>query len=173
MQEIERAAEMVGGMLQTAVELTVNEPTPDPARQIIGELVNLDRRAAPDSENGGAQVLAMLIMVRRLALVREQLADQPDRVEKVLGWIEESLGRRYRARSRYTSGPLESEAAAADISTYRPALRDDFLPTLVWLLAGAVAVYGAGDIAWLEALETGRPSATSFFTGPDVTRGEG
>jgi hypothetical protein len=56
-----------------------------------------------------------------------------------VAWIEENLGRRYRARARYTASAPESEAGAAEITTYRPALQDDFLATLVWLLAGAVS----------------------------------
>jgi hypothetical protein len=36
---------------------------------------------------------------------------------------------------------------------YSQALGDDFLPSLVWLVAGVVAVYGEGDVAWLRDLE--------------------
>ena len=77
----------------------------------------------------------------------------------MLAWIEENLGKRYRARARYTASALESEAGAGEITSYRPALQDDFLATLIWLLAGAVAVFGGGDVDWLKALEPDGASA--------------
>ena len=160
LREVEQAAEAIGGLLMRAVEATVAEPSPVPSREAVGEFLSIDRSAAPDSVSGPAQLLATLTLSRWLGLVREELADRPQRVDEVLDWIEENLGKRYRARARYTSPALESAAGAGDITTYRPALQDDFLATLVWLLAGAVAVYGAGDIAWLKALEPAGPSAT-------------
>ena len=79
----------------------------------------------------------------------------------MLAWIEDALGTRYRARARYTSGALRSEQDAAEIMMYAQALGDDFLPSLVWLIAGAVAVHGAGDAEWLRDLERGA------LAGPD------
>ena len=38
---------------------------------------------------------------------------------------------------------------------YAQALRADFLPSLVWLIAAAVAVHGSGRIEWLGDLERG------------------
>jgi len=158
LREVEEAAEAIGGLLVRAVEATVEDASPVPAREAVGEFLSIDAHAAPDSGSGPAQLLATLTLSRWLGQVREALVDQPQRVDEILSWIEESLGKRYRARTRYTSPVLESEAGAGEITTYRAALQDDFLATLVWLLAGAVAVFGGGDVAWLKALEPGGES---------------
>jgi hypothetical protein len=96
--------------------------------------------------------MATLALVRWLSLAREEL-DRPDLAEEALAWIEASVGRRYRARANYVAGVLRSEEGAMGIMDHLDALRDDFLPALVWLLAGTVAVHGAGDVAWLRRLE--------------------
>jgi hypothetical protein len=72
-----------------------------------------------------------------------------------MAWVQDALGTRCRARARYTSGALRSEQDAGEIMLYAQALGDDFLPSLVWLIAGTVAVHGAGDTAWLGDLERG------------------
>lgn len=160
-REVEEAAETIGGLLRRAVEATIADRVPDRAREAVGEFLTIDASAAPDSGSGPAQLLATLTLSRWLGLVREELADRPDRVEQVLGWIEDNVGRRFRARARYTSGVLESEAAAGEITTYRAGLGDDFLASLIWLVAGSVAVFGGGDMAWLQRLDGGAPAVTS------------
>lgn len=159
LREVEEAAEAIGGLLMRAVAATIAAPSPVPAREAVGEFLSIDTSAAPDSGSGPAQLLATLTLSRWFGLVREELADRPRRVDEVLAWIEDNVGKRYRARARYTASVLESEAGAGEITTYRPALQDDFLATLVWLLAGAVALYGGGDVAWLKGLERGGASA--------------
>ena len=163
LQQVEQAAETIGGLLMTAVEGTIADRSPEPARRCVGTFVELDRQSAPDDEGGPAQLLAMLTMVRWLSAVREELADRPERVEEVVGWIEDALGKRYRYRARYTSGALESEEGAGEVPASQRALRDEFLPTLIWLLAGAVAVHGGGEISWLRDLAAGSGSAASVL----------
>jgi hypothetical protein len=160
-QEVEEAAEAIGGLLRRAVEATITDRVPDRAREAVGEFLSIDRSAAPGSTSGPAQLLATLTLSRWLGLARDRLTDRPQRVGEVLAWIEENLGKRYRARARYTAPVLESEAGAGEITSYRAALQDDFLATLIWLVAGTVAVYADGDIAWLEALDAGAPPVTS------------
>jgi hypothetical protein len=116
-REIAQAAEAVALVLREAVAATVAEPGPAPAREVVARILELDEQAGgTDGAGPGAR------------------------------WIEEHLGARYRARARYTSGALRSDEAAVEIADYLDALRDDFLPSLVWLLAGAAACYSDGDV---------------------------
>jgi hypothetical protein len=154
---VEGLAQAVGDELLVAVSRTVEDPTPDSARSCTRELLESDRRSAPDGRGGAVELTATLALVRWLSLAREELADRPERVDEVLTWIEDALGKRYRARARYTSGALQSEDGASEVMEYRKALQEDFLPSLVWLVAGAVARYGDGDTDWLRRLE--RPAA--------------
>ncbi|QJY49231.1 hypothetical protein [Pseudonocardia broussonetiae] len=164
-REIAKAAEAIGDLLYRAVEATLEEPSPDPGRQATAQFVELDARAVPDGDGGPAQLMATLTLVRLLSLVREAVADRPDRVEEALGWITERMGKRYSARARYVTGVLESEADTADVPAKRQVLMSEFLPSLVWLLTGAVAVFGDGDLDWLRGLEAGTPTTASFLTG--------
>lgn len=167
LRQVEEATEAIGDLLVDAVRMTVAEHTPEPARECVRHFRDIDAHAAPGDESGPAQLMATLTLVRWLSLIRRELADRPQRVDEVLGWIEESLGPRYRARARYTAGALRSEDEAGEITTYLPALQEDFLPTLVWLVAGALAVHGAGEISWLRSLESGAPPAASFLSPPN------
>ncbi|GAA2556059.1 hypothetical protein [Pseudonocardia hydrocarbonoxydans] len=164
-REIAQAAEAIGDLLQRAVEATLEEPAPEPARQAAAQLYDVDSRAVPESDNGPAQLMATLTLVRLLSLVREATPDRPERVEEVLGWIGTAMGKRYAARARYVAGVLESEAATADVPGVRQVLMTEFVPSLVWLLAGSVAVLGTGDAGWLRELEAGTPTTASFLTG--------
>lgn len=163
-REIEQAAAAIGELLLTAVEATIAERSPVPAQQCTARFVEIDARAAPENDGGPAQLMATLTLVRLLSLVREEVAD-PERVEKALGWVGEALGTRYAARARYVTGVLESEAAVGDVPAVRGVLRAEFIPALVRLLAGAVAAFGSGDVAWLRALEAGKPTTASYLTG--------
>ena len=155
----EEVAEIIGDLLRKAVSATISEKAPEPAREAVGEFFDLDENAGSvDAAGGPTELLATLTLVRWHSLAREELADRPQRVEEVLAWIEANIGKRYRARARYTSPILESEEGAREMVVYRDALEEEFLATLIWLLAGAVALYGDGDIAWLERLESGAPA---------------
>lgn len=164
-REIAQAAEAIGDLLYRAVEATLEEPSPDPGRQATAQFVEIDDRAAPDGDGGPAQLMATLTLVRQLSLVREATADRPERIDEALGWIGETMGKRYAARARYVTGVLKSEAATADVPGMRQVLLSEFIPSLVWLLTASVAVSGGGDLDWLRDLETGTPSTASFLTG--------
>lgn len=161
-REVAQAADAVGHLLAAAVAATVDDPTPDVGRGAAQQLVAVDERAAPEHRGGPAQLMGMLTLVHWLGLVR---AEQPDadRVADVLGWVGESLGKRYAARARYVSGALVDDAAAMEVHTAQQALQEEFLPALVWLAAGAVARYGGGDVEWL--LELDRRSPATYLTG--------
>ncbi len=164
MDEVEQVAGAVWELLLAALTASIETGSHEPARGCAGEFVDIDATAAPDTDSGPAQVLATMSLVRRLTVVREATADRPERVEEVLGWIAEHVGKRYAARARYVAGPLESETGAAEIMSARPALQADFLPALIWLLAGAVATYGSGRLEWLVEQEKGAPPVTTQLT---------
>ena len=151
-QEFEGAAEAVGGLLIEAVQATINDRTPDPARDCIEEFRAIDDRVVPADDGGPTELVATLTLVQWLSAARNELLDRPGRVEEVLAWIEAAMGRRYRGRARYTAGALESVDGASETMEYAAALQDEFLPSMIWLVAGVVAVYGEGDAAWLRRL---------------------
>ncbi len=158
----EEVAGIIGGLLRKAVSATISERAPDPAREAVTELLDTDEKAGSvDAAGGPTELLATLMLVRWHSLARQELADRPERVEDVLAWIETNLGRRYRARAGYTSPIMRSEEGAREIVVYRSALEEEFPATLIWLLAGAVALYGDGNIAWLERLDSRAPAVTS------------
>lgn len=150
-QQVEEAAEAVVEVLRESVRATVADPGPGHARQVVGGLLTMDQRA--DAQDGPARLMTTYTLLGWLTAVRAELSDRPERVDTVLGWIGENVGSRYRARARYTSAALRSDDEAGEIVEYLEALGDDFLPSLVWLLAGAVACYGDGDVEWLLSLE--------------------
>ncbi|WP_232663327.1 hypothetical protein [Pseudonocardia sp. TRM90224] len=146
------AAAMLAERLIAAVGETVAESSPEPGRARVERLLELGLQVRTDEEGRTTELMVTLILVRWLSVVREQLIDEDDRVERVLAWVDGTLGHRYAARARYTSAVLLDETRAPEIMGYRKALRGDFLPSLVWLLAGVVATYGDGDVAWLGNL---------------------
>lgn len=162
LREMEQAATSVGDLLADAVQATLDRRTPDAARQAAAELVGVDDRAAPEHQGGPAQLMGMLTLVRWLSLVREATPDRADRTEVVLARVEELLGKRYRARAKFVSGAMVDDDRAAEVPEAQAALRTEFLPALTWLVAGAVAEFGHGDVAWLRGLEDGTTVADMF-----------
>ncbi len=161
-REMEHAAATVADLLADAVQATIDHRVPQAAREAVAELVGVDERAAPESTGGPAQLLGMLTLVHWLGLVHEETTDRPGRAEEALDRVAELLGSRYRARARYVAGALRGEEAAAQVQEGRAALQEEFLPALVWLAAGAVAEFGAGDVEWLRKLENGTTVADMF-----------
>jgi hypothetical protein len=51
-RQVAQVAEAITGLLTTAVEVTIAEPSPEPARECIAEFRGLDRRAAPEGGGG-------------------------------------------------------------------------------------------------------------------------
>lgn len=148
-QQLDEATAALAAALRQAVQDTVTAGGPKPAREAIDGLLETHhhQQACPDQLMVGYQLVGWL------GTVRDALGDRPQRVDEVLGWVEEAVGRRYRARARYTSGALDSEGMESQTMHYADALGVDFLPSLIWLLAGAVARYGEGDVEWLRRLE--------------------
>lgn len=160
--DMAQAAASVGDLLADAARATLEHRSPDPARHAAAELVRVDERAAPEHRSGPAQLMGMLTLVRWLSLVREATPDRTDRADVVLARVEELLGKRYRARAKFVSGALVDDERAAEVPTAQAALQTEFLPALTWLVAGSVAEFGDGDVAWLRGLENGTTVADMF-----------
>jgi len=144
--QIAEAAERISELVLETVEATLAERSAEPGRRYLSGL-----SGGQTDDERTTELMITLIMVRWLSVVRDQVGTG-ELVEPVLAWIGEELGPRYAARARYTSAPLVSEDTAADIMGYREALRGDFLPSMAWQLAAAVALYGEGAIDWLREL---------------------
>ena len=144
--QIAEAAERISELVLETVEATLAERSAEPGRRYLAGL-----SIGQTDEERTTELMITLIMVRWLSVIRDHVGTG-DMVEPVLAWIREELGVRPAARARYTSAPLVSEETAADIMGYRDALQSDFLPSMAWLLAAAVALHGEGKIAWLREL---------------------
>ena len=156
--DVMRAAEAVSDALRDAVQATITEKAPDPARDTIEAIVETGSRSTTaDGENPAAMVTTY-VLLHWLTLVREALLDRPDRVEEILAWVEENLGNRYRLRARYTAAALDGPGGIDEIAEYAGALGADFMPSIIWLLAGAVARYGDGDADWIATLRAAEVS---------------
>ncbi|MFC4949667.1 hypothetical protein [Pseudonocardia sp. GCM10023141] len=149
---VEEMAAQLADRLISAVAETLAQRSPEPGRERVSATLAIGRAAEPEGDGRTTRLMVTLILIRWLSVARAKLDDEPDRVERALGWVEEALGKRYRARARYTAPVLQSEEGATEILQYRDALGDDFLPSLVWLLAGVVAADAEGDVGWLAAL---------------------
>lgn len=149
---LDQAACMAGiieGRLMRAVEDTLRTDSPTPAREEIRIFETSDGDLVDPGETPPAQAMAFATLLGWLAnrgprpvpstatqrvpaWVRQALGDGPadavDRVVGILGGDEE--------RSAALAGPAD-------------ALGAEFLPALVWMAAGLVAVYGGGDARWL------------------------
>ncbi|MGI5130883.1 hypothetical protein ACQEVB_29040 [Pseudonocardia sp. CA-107938] len=144
--DIAAATNRISELVLDAVRATLAERSAEPARQALTPL-----SGGFTDEQRTIELMVTLILVRWLSVVRDHV-ESTDLVEPVLAWIRDELGPRYAARARYTSEPLVDEERAADIMGYRDALRDDFLPSLAWQLAAAVALHGDGSVEWLRDL---------------------
>jgi hypothetical protein len=140
-------AEEVRQYLLDAVTETIRSGSPEPARQHIGVIAQVDL-SLPDREPPPGQTLALFTLIRWVSRPTRDEAFRPD-PDALLEWIGEHVGRRYRARARYLIGVLEPGGVQEAVSLYADALGPDFLPALVWIAAGLTAVYGDGDPSWL------------------------
>ncbi|MGE3285210.1 MAG: hypothetical protein AB7J32_03780 [Pseudonocardia sp.] len=154
--DVARAADAVAAALRDAVQVTVDEHTPDAARHAVFAIVETGTRTPTPDGGNPAAMMATYLLLHQLTLVREALADRPDRVAEILAWIEENLGKRPRLRARYTSEALVNEEGIEEIAAYAEGLGPDFMPSMLWLLAGAVALHGDGDAEWITRLQEAR-----------------
>lgn len=153
--EIEQAYRTVADALEQAVRETLAAHDPEPARDAVRRLTAIDDEYSADAAPPGWS-LAFLVLADWFDVARTVLADEPDRAEQALSWIEENLGRRYRSRASYTITPLRTLEDAQETSHYIDALGDDFLASMVWTVAAVCALHGGGDAGWARGLHDAR-----------------
>lgn len=129
-----QAVTAVEELLDRALAATVADRSPAPARETAALIERMDARVDDEDVDGPIELLATLTLVGRLAAARDAPGDP---VAGALGWVEAALGKRCRARAAFVSPLLVSEDAADDVARYREALRGEFVPALLWLVAGA------------------------------------
>jgi hypothetical protein len=151
--EMAEAVELVGDTIENAIRETLEQRSPEPARATIEQLTQVDDEFTVVGEPPPGWTMGYVTLVHWARSAADALADRPDRAAEVLTWIETHIGRRYAARARYTVGLIGDTDNSDEIALYVDALRDDFLPTLVWIMAGIVELYGAGDPGWARRLE--------------------
>ncbi len=144
--EIAQAADRISELVLDAVTETLARRSAEPGREYLAGFTG-----GHSDEQRATELMVTLILVRWLSVARDDVGTG-ELVEPVLEWIGTELGPRFAARARYTSGPLVGEETAAEIMGYRDALREDFLPSLLWQLAAVVALHGEGDPEWLRKL---------------------
>jgi hypothetical protein len=153
-REMAEALEIVGDTIEGAIRETLEQRSPEPARAAIEQLTQVDDEFTVVGEPPPGWTTGYLTLAQWARSAAGALAERPDREADVLTWIENHIGRRYAARARYTVGIIGDTDNSDEIARYLEALRDDFLPTLVWLMAAVVELYGAGDPGWARKLAT-------------------
>ncbi len=141
---LRQAYGLVSDTLAGAVRDTIEQHDPDPARQAVRKLTAIDDEVSGDEPPPGWS-LAFLVLADWFDVARTELADQPDRTDRALDWIEQHLGRRYRSRARYTIAPLTSVEDARETTHYVEALGEDFLASMIWSAAAVTDLYPGAD----------------------------
>lgn len=151
LRALDQAVDVIVRTLIEAVEATIDERSPEPARELVAEFAEIE---TPDDDS--VLPLLTIVLLHWLDLLRGELDDRPGRVEESLAWVRDNLGNRYRLRARCVSAPLLSADGEDEIAEYMDGLGADFVPAIIWLLAGTVGRYGDGDADWLRRLHTAR-----------------
>ncbi|MHA6795011.1 hypothetical protein ACVGVM_16080 [Pseudonocardia bannensis] len=147
--------ELVEGRLVAAVRRTLADSSPEAARSELDLIAGADGGDSEDETAPGVSIA--------FAILLSWLADQERRplpdgaADRVRGWIQDTLGAGPAAAAGTVIGVLGTdEQRRAAIGRPADELGEDFLPTLLWITAGLVAVYGHGDIGWLPSAEETR-----------------
>jgi hypothetical protein len=152
-REMAQAMGLVGDMIEDAIRETLAQRSPEPARAAIEQLTQVDDEFTRAGEPPPGWTVAYVTLAQWARSAAGALADRPERAAEVLAWVESHIGRRYAARARYTIGIIGDTDNSDEIALYLDALRDDFLPTMVWIMAAVVELYGAGDAGWARKLD--------------------
>jgi hypothetical protein len=153
-REMAEAVGLVGDTIENAIRETLEQRSPEPARAAIEQLTRVDDEFTLAGEPPPGWTVGYITLAQWGRSAAGALADRPQRADEVLTWIQTHIGRRYAARARYTVGIIGDADTSDEIALYVDALRDDFLPSLVWIIAAVVELYGDGDPAWPRRLET-------------------
>jgi hypothetical protein len=158
--DIAEVVDMLAGQLEAIVQETVTRPSPEPARLLADRVAEADQVAIeyddadPDELGGGEGVpgvsMAFAILAAWISGARQEL-DTPDLADTVLDWITTHLGEPAAVLARRAAGLLGApDAPNLAVNQLAEDLGHDFIPAILWLIAGMVAAYGAGDVVWLR-----------------------
>ncbi|MEJ2890800.1 hypothetical protein [Actinomycetospora aeridis] len=139
--------------LRGVVAATLEQRDADIARAWHARLVDADEHVRDEDDRSPGQWFADLAVTTRLLQVGRQ-ADGGDLARRAVGWVAE-LGESAPAVERLGVALLDQPQDVAAVEPCIVELGDDYLPAMVWLLTGAVAVAGDGDVRWLDALDPG------------------
>lgn len=134
--------DLVSADLLAAIHETVGSDSPEPARQRVARMLELDESV----EDGGpppVQGFALLVLTEWLSRWRAEDGNHPD-PDQALDWIAKHLGSRYRARARYLIAMISPDSGRGHeaVQLYADALGDDFLPTLIWIATALTVLHG-------------------------------
>lgn len=153
-QELQEMLEILDSELRIAVANTLKYKSPEPALDFDEWVAGRDDAIADDREPDGEQRPGALFSIYLLVgWLRELRADQADleSSDKAFEWIQANLEPECVqlaaiAAHIYQADPGERSVIEQAFDD----LEGEVLPALVWLVAGAVAEYGNGDIACLS-----------------------
>jgi hypothetical protein len=158
--DIAEVVDMLAVQLEAIVQETVTRLSPEPARLLADRVAEADQVAIeyddadPDDLGGVEGVpgvsMAFAILAAWISGAREEL-DTPDLADTVLDWITAQLGEPAAGLARRAVGILGApDAPGQTVNQLADDLGRDFIPAILWLAAGLVAAYGAGDTTWLR-----------------------
>lgn len=154
---IEDLLHLLTAEISSVVEQTLKERSPQHARDLAIRIIDTDIALAEAGENDPDGSLglttAFAVVARWLAGLRDERPEEPV-ADECLGWVGTALGPECAAASTKVAGLLGAERhAERTVQEIADELRAEFIPAMVWLTAGAVAIYGEGDVGWLQRYE--------------------
>ena len=151
----------VRALLRETVATTLEHLDPSIARARLARVAEIDAEIEAEGldDRAPGQWFADLALTTWL-MTAGRSREGGGLAQSVLAWVAANLGPVGSALERIAVGLLDEPHDMEAIEGAIDELDDDFLPSLVWLVAGAVAVAGEGDVAWLDRLDGDREIAT-------------
>jgi hypothetical protein len=141
---------MLAADLETVISRTLLERSPDAAREFADRVTDTDLAMMADGEDAGTlgQSVAFLVLSSWLTAVSDAQFDpritDPSLTDRALDWVRVVLPPECAPLALRASGTI-GLVPDEDVQQVAADLGDDFLPGLVWFVAGLVAEYGGSD----------------------------
>ncbi|MFC5142544.1 hypothetical protein ACFPK1_30260 [Actinomycetospora rhizophila] len=143
----------ISDQVRAVLVATLEQLDPDVARAWYARLAAADEHVSDEDDRSPGQWFADLALTARL--LRVGLINESDGLAgRVVAWVAE-LGESAPALEPLAVALLDKPQDVEVVEPCAEQLGEDYLPAMAWLLAGAVAVAGEGDIRWLDALDPG------------------
>jgi hypothetical protein len=154
--------ESIRTLLRATVAATLEQLDPDIARTRLARVAEVDAEIEAEGldDRAPGQWFADLALTTWL-MAAGRSREEGGLAHPVLAWVVANLGPVGSALERIAVGLLDEPHDMEAVQGAIDELDDDFLPSLVWLAAGAVAVAGDGDVTWLDRLDGARPATGS------------